>query len=103
MNQKPTPLMLYTILEQASKDIIAIREYLYNSKEKIDEHILEHIDKFEEKVKEAIASYEALSKEKLEILEELYKQVVYPFDFASSDNEPVNPKHKYCNFYKIRQ
>ncbi|WP_139493085.1 hypothetical protein [Campylobacter armoricus] len=92
MNQKPTPLMLYTILEQASKDIIAIREYLYNSKEKIDEHILEHIDKFEEKVKEAIASYEALSKEKLEILEELYKQVVYPFDFASSDNEPVNPK-----------
>ncbi|WP_207924531.1 hypothetical protein, partial [Campylobacter volucris] len=92
MNPRVTSLMLYSTLEQASKDIIAIREYLYNSKDKIDEYILEHIEDFEKKVKDALSSYENLSKEKLRILEELYEQVVYPFDFASSDDKPINPK-----------
>ncbi|AJC87793.1 hypothetical protein CINS_0829 [Campylobacter insulaenigrae NCTC 12927] len=92
MNPRVTNLMLYSTLEQASKDIIAIREYLYNSKDKIDEYILEHVSDFEKKVKDALSSYENLSKEKLRILEELYEQVVYPFDYASSDNKPINPK-----------
>lgn len=81
---------LYATLSQATKDVTAIREWLYASKDRIDEHILENLNSFDEKVKEALQSYENLSDEKLNMLKELYKKVVYPFDYVG-DEEPLMP------------
>ncbi|EAL5963871.1 hypothetical protein KJK83_001379 [Campylobacter jejuni] len=81
---------LYATLSQATKDVTAIREWLYASKDRIDEHILENLNAFDEKVKEALQNYENLSDEKLNMLKELYKKVVYPFDYVS-DEEPTMP------------
>ncbi|MBK1999952.1 hypothetical protein JG678_00625 [Campylobacter sp. 2018MI35] len=82
---------LYSTLSQAVKDIAAIREWLYASKDRIDEHILENLNTFDEKVNKALQSYENLSSEKLDMLKELYQKVVYPFNYVG-DEEPKNPK-----------
>ncbi|EPY6313801.1 coiled-coil domain-containing protein [Campylobacter coli] len=87
-NSKIRSTELYATLSQATKDVTAIREWLYASKDRIDEHILENLNAFDEKVKEALQNYENLSDEKLNMLKELYKKVVYPFDYAS-DEEPT--------------
>ncbi|HDZ5006188.1 TPA: hypothetical protein RTG46_001393 [Campylobacter jejuni] len=81
---------LYATLSQATKDVTAIREWLYASKDRIDEHILESLDAFDEKAKEVLQDYENLSNEKLNILKELYKKVVYPFDYVGNE-KPVMP------------
>ncbi|HDZ4988068.1 TPA: hypothetical protein RTG10_000162 [Campylobacter jejuni] len=87
-NSKIRSTELYATLSQATKDVTAIREWLYASKDRIDEHILENLNAFDEKVKEALQNYENLSDEKLNMLKELYKKVVYPFDYVS-DEEPT--------------
>ncbi|EGA8596052.1 hypothetical protein H6J36_000927, partial [Campylobacter coli] len=89
-NSKIRSTELYATLSQATKDVTAIREWLYASKDRIDEHILENLNAFDEKVKEALQNYENLSDEKLNMLKELYKKVVYPFDYVS-DEEPTMP------------
>ncbi|EOI4673873.1 hypothetical protein ACMT56_000843 [Campylobacter jejuni] len=89
-NSKIRSTELYATLSQATKDVTAIREWLYASKDRIDEHILENLNAFDEKVKEALQNYENLSDEKLNMLKELYKKVVYPFDYVS-DKEPTMP------------
>ncbi|HBD9045118.1 TPA: hypothetical protein KLB79_000127 [Campylobacter jejuni] len=89
-NSKIRSTELYATLSQATKDVTAIREWLYASKDRIDEHILENLNAFDEKVKEALQNYENLSNEKLNMLKELYKKVVYPFDYVS-DEEPTMP------------
>ncbi|EGQ1226433.1 hypothetical protein I2K25_000885 [Campylobacter coli] len=87
-NSKIRSTELYATLSQATKDVTAIREWLYASKDRIDEHILENLNAFDEKVKEALQNYENLSDEKLNMLKKLYKKVVYPFDYVS-DEEPT--------------
>ncbi|EEP3601430.1 hypothetical protein HB560_001479 [Campylobacter jejuni] len=89
-NSKIRSTELYATLSQATKDVTAIREWLYASKDRIDEHILENLNAFDEKVKEALQNYENLSDEKLNMLKEFYKKVVHPFDYAS-DEEPTTP------------
>lgn len=89
-NSKIRSTELYATLSQATKDVTAIREWLYASKDRIDKHILENLNAFDEKVKEALQNYENLSDEKLNMLKELYKKVVYPFDYVS-DEEPTMP------------
>ncbi|EIL2994745.1 hypothetical protein LLY50_001578, partial [Campylobacter jejuni] len=87
-NSKIRSTELYATLSQATKDVTAIREWLYASKDRIDEHILENLNAFDKKVKEALQNYKNLSDEKLNMLKELYKKVVYPFDYVS-DKEPT--------------
>ncbi|EAI2149073.1 hypothetical protein KY417_001159 [Campylobacter jejuni] len=90
MFEKTKSTELYATLAQACKDVTAIREWLYLSKDRIDEHILENLKSFDEKVKKALQDYENLSDEKQSILKELYKKVVYPFDYVGVD-EPKKP------------
>lgn len=82
---------LFITLNQAVKDVTAIREWLYCVKDNLNELISKGINDFEESAKEAFLSYKNLSDDKLNELRAFYENVANPFTYAQ-EKEPTNPR-----------